>query len=1694
MTTKSRGPKNNLSSHLAWLLREKSTVPPQRTDKPPAQSISTAALAAIEAHSRSTGSAPSAKPDTAGKSNIVAVTRPEVRAPATNVVEQQDHIARNRPVGPTGDTSQSSTAAHQAPHKQKAGVAPAPITREQTAIMPVLQLAKTPSNRRRLTSLRQKEPLEDDGDSDPFEPVMKKSDSQGAASHGTKAGASFLDRYTQHCADGKGTRTPAATRKVVLPTGPVESIDLTLSDDEDIPNLPTSRFKQQWEPTRSSSATPSRTNVAERTTLPIGPSDPPPPYSSQELAVPGSSGGLVSRSAQPTILRSISRDANTMEEVEETAQTVTTIRKTKRRVISHDAGADEETPTIQVAHTALRTKSALRYPNGAAASAIAASAAGLPTKIPPAVREPRAMAYGTRDDEDGNNSDYGTTISRSVAGDRNPFNVDTRKHMMMPDVGQLPSFKRLSPARSFSAPQRDMSPKVPFDDDAVAETASPFYRSPQRTKRMLARKATPDPRELAQNLGKYLSPTPGAENVQLSLRGVTSAQSLDTGDADKRKKEIENEMLDMGSMMQAYTSGKYEGTLTLVQMAMKYEELQRKLFDFSRPGSSILATTVAVEQTQDTPIIHSPDHDAVDVYGTQNMVTSTPIRKTFSSRVAEAQSQFVKQTQYPYGPKNPDEIVSTTVQEADEFDAMSDNDDVFELAVSSPPDAKAVPPGSARPLDKGKGRAKADVIEDDAEEAEGLDSDGIPEDFLDFESDIAEQLQDDQDPSGGNPFTIEDLDEDDFELSPEDLEEINGKSSNTKQYSPSPDFEVLDQPPPNIFETRAKHISQLARDGGSGDLDDDIMEIGTQKATEVDMSAPSMGHPWSKEVVGALKSTFKLKGFRTHQLEAINVTLAGKDVFVLMPTGGGKSLCYQLPAVVTSGRTRGITFVISPLLALMEDQTEHLTQLGIRAYMFNSVTSPEAKREILNELKSNKAADSIQLLYVTPEMLVKSKTLETVMLSLHSRKLIARVVIDEAHCVSQWGHDFRKDYKEVGALRRKFPGVPFMALTATATVRTQQDTMHNLSITNCKVFKQSFNRPNLTYEVRSKSKEKDMMQQIVKIIQSPKYKGTCGIVYCLSRNNCEKVARELSQAGILAAFYHAGLESDDRRVIQRKWQKGQVKVIVATIAFGMGIDKPDVRFIIHHSIPKSLEGYYQETGRAGRDGKPSGCFMFYNAGDVIRLISMIEKGEGATPETIAHGKWMLNQVQQYCENKMDCRRVEVLKYFGEKFSKADCNKACDNCVSNKTYEARRVTNEARALLSIVSNAKANSLTVSMLIEIYRGSKAKAILQNQWDSLPGYGQGKDWNKDAVSRLVTHLQTEEVFGLWHIPNLAGFTNSYLTLGPKAHQVQQGSRNLDMMFENSPTAPLKKARKGMPSEEDFESTCISSPIGPSRALPRQPAMSQSTQLDADGFMPVRDGAARKRKSDGVGDDLGAPRRKKVAAQPIGIAADNIRAGLNDYDLDVLERFLKDAKRIRGDLINERGLRVESVFTDTELSWMGVKLPCSINEMMRMTQLADKDRIRLYGSKFLPVLQKYGNEKLENYEGTQYTPGGNSFIEEDDAEDESGEEDDDGDERSRYFGSAGHSQSAMDFSARLAAASQGATAGATKKAAGGRFQRRVSGGSSKGRGGKKVFAKRASGGKTRGGKRGGRSGSASQSGRGRAAGFGTSVVRPMI
>jgi len=429
----------------------------------------------------------------------------------------------------------------------------------------------------------------------------------------------------------------------------------------------------------------------------------------------------------------------------------------------------------------------------------------------------------------------------------------------------------------------------------------------------------------------------------------------------------------------------------------------------------------------------------------------------------------------------------------------------------------------------------------------------------------------------------------------------------------------------------------------------------------------------------ALKQVFGHESFRGQQKDIVlHASRRTQDTFVLMPTGGGKSLCFQLPALLS----RGVSVVISPLLSLIQDQVTALIKLGIPTACFDAALGKSRAKAIYRELY-REPEPYMKILYVTPEKLHKSEPMWECLRELNERGALARFVIDEAHCVSQWGHDFRTSYKKLSRVRREFRDIPIMALTATATPDVQTDIRKILRMrpsTRC--FKASFDRPNLRYSVLSKpSKKFEAMEMLCKRIEK-RHKNQTGIVYCLSRDECSMVARYLVSQGLNAEPYHAGMTTQERTRHQIRWQNGNCDVICATIAYGMGIDKADVRYVYHFCIPKSIEGYYQESGRAGRDGKVSDCVIYFSQTDAGRLKRMFKRKQPGTnrrpsAQQIERNMNALEHVVKYCkDNTSKCRRVQLLSFFHERFNPINCRVKCDHCSSSPSFSSSRRTNNS----------------------------------------------------------------------------------------------------------------------------------------------------------------------------------------------------------------------------------------------------------------------------------------------------------------------------------------------------------------------------------------------------------------------------------
>ena len=465
-----------------------------------------------------------------------------------------------------------------------------------------------------------------------------------------------------------------------------------------------------------------------------------------------------------------------------------------------------------------------------------------------------------------------------------------------------------------------------------------------------------------------------------------------------------------------------------------------------------------------------------------------------------------------------------------------------------------------------------------------------------------------------------------------------------------------------------------------------------------------------------LKNHFGYESFRPLQQEIITHVLSGHDCFVLMPTGGGKSLCYQLPALIM----KGITLVISPLIALMKDQVDALQANGIQAAFINSSLSSEESAAVYRNLRRG----GIKILYLAPERLSLfgfRDFLKTLPLGL--------IAIDEAHCISEWGHDFRPDYRNLKTIRSEFPRVPVIALTATATQRVRLDIMTELQLASSKVFISSFNRPNLLYRVYPKQKAFHALLHLLS-----QHKDESVIIYRFSRKDTENLAHDLCQEGFEALPYHAGLAAETRKHTQEKFIRDQVSIIVATIAFGMGIDKPDVRLVIHYDLPKSVEGYYQETGRAGRDGLASACILFYSYGDKIKHEYFIKEIADPVEQRVAQEN--IQSVIQYCE-LLTCRRKYLLEYFGER-GEISCN-ACDNCTQAK--EEFDATEIAQKIMSAIART-GERFGGGYIADILCGKDTEATRRRGHGGLSVFGIVSDFKRNQIMRIISVLCAKEL----------------------------------------------------------------------------------------------------------------------------------------------------------------------------------------------------------------------------------------------------------------------------------------------------------------------------------------------------------------
>ncbi len=465
-----------------------------------------------------------------------------------------------------------------------------------------------------------------------------------------------------------------------------------------------------------------------------------------------------------------------------------------------------------------------------------------------------------------------------------------------------------------------------------------------------------------------------------------------------------------------------------------------------------------------------------------------------------------------------------------------------------------------------------------------------------------------------------------------------------------------------------------------------------------------------------LKKYWGYSSFLPHQKEIIESLLQGQDTLALMATGGGKSLCYQLPALCLGG----LTIVISPLISLMKDQVDDLITRGIPAAAYNSTLEYREREEIEKSLGNN----TLRLLYVSPE-----KCMQQNFISMLGSLPVRLIAIDEAHCISEWGHDFRPEYRQLSVLKKKFPSVPVIALTATAIPEVRKDIKNQLGLSGANEFIGSFNRKNLQYRVLQKNNPQEMLISYI-----GQHRNDSGIVYCFSKRETEEIAEELRKHGFKSGAYHAGLQKSAREKIQDDFIHDNIKIVCATVAFGMGIDKPDVRYVIHYDLPKSIESYYQETGRAGRDGQPGECILFYRPGDVSRVRSLLES-DGSGERHVRMALRKLQDMTRYAESAI-CRRKYLLNYFGEEYSGDNCA-SCDTC--NHPRELADGSENAKIIIQCVKQLPSN-FGIELITDVITGSKSSRIRNYHLDTLPVYNSGSMYNKQQYRTWIGELIRE------------------------------------------------------------------------------------------------------------------------------------------------------------------------------------------------------------------------------------------------------------------------------------------------------------------------------------------------------------------
>ncbi|KAJ1606266.1 RecQ bloom helicase (RNA helicase+hrdc) [Cryptosporidium canis] len=764
-----------------------------------------------------------------------------------------------------------------------------------------------------------------------------------------------------------------------------------------------------------------------------------------------------------------------------------------------------------------------------------------------------------------------------------------------------------------------------------------------------------------------------------------------------------------------------------------------------------------------------------------------------------------------------------------------------------------------------------------------------------------------------------------------------------------------------LAETGARLRKQSSKKSSSSDK---VLGARRVQVNEKDHDWERDDFEWSGDMRRLNEQVFGNESFRSNQRQIMNAVVSQRDVFVMMPTGGGKSLCFQLPGILRCNNPGSVTVVIMPLVALMVDQIEQLNLLGIRCASLNSNQTAEETSSITALLRKGDANTCPNFLFVTPEKLKHSKALFSLLRQLNEESRLLRFAIDEAHCVCQWGFDFRPDYIQLCKLREEFPNVPIIALTATATHDILNDVVKQLKMRSPVIFSLSFDRPNLRYEVRAKSGSKQkMLKEICELLRSPQFCGATSIIYCLSRNECEEVSKDLNKEGISATFYHGSMKEDKRNLAQRRWMNDERQVMVATIAFGMGINKKDVRLVIHLSMPKSLENYYQESGRAGRDGLESLCILYYSYKDVSRLQTLagvnIEKSSrrhytsknAASSQSTMDG---LIGMVRYCEEQYKCRRTMVLSHFGEDF-KGQCRVRCDNCMRSGLERprimdvqgiARDVFVSVRACLQeqARSTKTYGFLTLSSLADLLRGKKTEKSSKSLPKGCIGLlGDGQVWKPGNIQRFLHLFILNQLFS----ENLVQLKNgvSVASLKIDKHAEAQDVQRLDFScfkdFQLESLHPTPVPESGSALSLPKYSCKDGGPVGPEDAY-----NTIATKGPKD--------PTRKRQHNDKSSPNSIAKKKQASSS---------QQESSNSEAQMLKDFRGQLLLLRRNLATEFGIsNTNSIASKEAIDALVENLPLSLDALEALPGWGAKQKLQRFGLRFISKVRDFVDSKSTN------------------------------------------------------------------------------------------------------------------------------------